>query len=125
MIHIKTDLFHVDAIQSLKLDYPLKMSINFQMIDLTYLDAYLLRCLAVCGENPRYCYSFGFVIVVIIVVVLGVQKFLTFCNISAFTKDIPIKLKTNQKPHHFFYSLVVLFQTVSMLYYVMWFSICL
>ena len=36
---------------------------------------------AVFRENPRYCYSFG------VVVVVGMQK-LTFCNISVITEDI-------------------------------------
>ena len=38
----------------------------------------------VFGENPRYCYSVG-------VVIVAVQK-LTFCNISVITEDIYLKL---------------------------------
>ena len=44
-----------------------------------------LFTLAVFGENQRYCYSLG------IVVVIVVQK-LTFCNISVFIEDIYLKL---------------------------------
>ena len=40
-------------------------------------------------ENPRYCYSLD---VVIIVIVVGMQKTLTFCNISVITEDIYLKL---------------------------------
>ena len=42
---------------------------------------------AVFGENPRYCYSLG-----VIVVVGVVQKLLTFCNISLTAEDIYLKL---------------------------------
>ena len=42
--------------------------------------------LAISGENLRYCYSLGLVVVVV------VQK-MTFCNISVITEDMYLKLR--------------------------------
>ena len=55
--------------------------LNLQVLDV-FLHVHLIFSLAVYGENPRYCYSPGVIVVVVM------WKNFEFCNICVITEDM-------------------------------------